>query len=204
MNKRLLSLAVIGSMLLMAGAASAGIPDDTTSTATSAGGIVMITPSGAGASLASHGATVTVTVLDVGSLPVANYPFQDIWLDDVGNGEISLCQGGSSADANTNASGVTTIGGVISGGGFTLITQVWIAGTPLTAPMTDGLPSPSASSPAFNSPDIDGSLGVDIVDFGTFGADFGSTQFRSDLVADGVVDISDFGTFGTSFGQVCP
>ncbi|RKZ13207.1 hypothetical protein DRQ53_11545 [bacterium] len=197
MNKRLLSLAVIGSMLLMAGVASAGIPDDTTSTASSAGGVVMITPSGAGASLASAGATVTVTVLDVGSLPVANYPFQDIWLDDTGDAAISLCQGGSAADANTNASGVTTIGGVISGGGFTQNTQVWIAGTPLAAAMT-------GTSPALNSPDIDGSLGVDIVDFGTFGADFGSTQFRSDLVFDGVVDISDFGTFGTSFGQVCP
>lgn len=195
MNKRLLSLAVVGSMLLMAGVASAGIPDEVESTASSAGGVVMITPSGAGGSLAAAGATVTVTVLDAGMLPVQNYPFQDIWLDDTGDLAIALCQGGSTADANTNASGVTTIGGVISGGGFTQNTQVWIAGTPLAGtPLTVAL----------NSPDISGDLVVDIVDFGTFGGDFGTTQFRSDFVFNGSVDISDFATFGVSFGQTCP
>jgi hypothetical protein len=195
MNKRLLSLAVIGSMLLMAGAASAGIPDEVQSTASSAGGTVMITPSGAGGTLAAAGATVTVTLLDASMLPVPNYPFQDIWLDDTGDFAIALCQGGSTADANTNASGVTTIGGVISGGGFTQTTQVWVAGTPLSG---------AALTVALNSPDINGDLAVDIVDFGTFGTDFGSTLFRSDFVFDGSVDIADFGTFGVSFGQVCP
>jgi hypothetical protein len=195
MNKRLLSLAVIGSMLLMAGAASAGIPDEVQSTASSAGGTVMITPSGAGGTLAAAGATVTVTLLDASMLPVPNYPFQDIWLDDTGDFSIALCQGGSTADANTNASGVTTIGGVISGGGFTQTTQVWVAGTPLSG---------AALTVALNSPDINGDLAVDIVDFGTFGTDFGTTLFRSDFVFDGSVDIADFGTFGVSFGQVCP
>lgn len=196
MNKRLLSLAVIGSMLLMAGAAAAGVPDEVKSTATSAGGTVMITPSGAGGSLAAAGATITVTLLDATMLPVPNFPFQDLWLDDAGDMSIALCQGGSTADANTNAAGVTTIGGIISGGGYTTTTQVWVAGTPLAGALSAAV--------ALNSPDNNHDLVVDIVDFGTFGGDFGTTQFRSDLVFDGSVDIADFGTFGTSFGQACP
>ena len=196
MNKRLLSLAVAGSMLLaLAGVASAGIPDDTTSSASSAGGTVLITPESTGGSLAAAGATVTVTWLDAGSLPVAGFPFQDIYLDDSGDFAISLCQGGSVADNNTDADGVTTMSGVIAGGGFTLLTQVYVSGVPLT-----GTPL----NVALNSPDIDGSLLVDIVDFAAFGDDFGGTAFRSDFVFDGVVDLSDFSRFGQAFFQDCP
>ena len=196
MNKRLLSLAVAGSMLLaLAGVASAGIPDDTTSSASSAGGTVLITPESTGGSLAAAGATVTVTLLDAGSLPVAGFPFQDIYLDDSGDFAISLRQGGSVADNNTDADGVTTISGVIAGGGFTLLTQVYVSGVPLT-----GTPL----NVALNSPDIDGSLLVDIVDFAAFGDDFGGTAFRSDFVFDGVVDLSDFSRFGQAFFQDCP
>jgi hypothetical protein len=196
MNKRLLSLAMAGSMLLgLACAASAGIPDDVESTATSAGGFVLITPQGNGGSIANSGATVTVTVLDFGGLPVAGFPFQDIYLDDPGDFSIALCQGGSVADANTNALGITTIGGVISGGGNTVTTQVYISGTPLTqAPLLISLVSP----------DITGDAVVDGVDFGTFGIDFGTSAFQSDFTFDGSVDLTDFGIFGVAFGEVCP
>ena len=196
MNKRLLSLAVAGSMLLgLAGVAAAGIPDDVTSTASSAGGTVLITPGSTGGTIAAAGATITVTVLDAGSLPVANFPAQDIYLDDSGDFAIALCQGGSTADANTDALGVTTISGVVGGGGFTLLTQVYISGTPLAgAPL----------NVALNSPDVNGSLVVDLVDFAAFGNDFGTTAFRSDFVFDGVVDLSDFSRFGQAFGETCP
>ena len=44
MNKRLLSLAVAGTMLLgLAGFATAGVPDDVNSTASSASGTILIT-----------------------------------------------------------------------------------------------------------------------------------------------------------------
>jgi hypothetical protein len=196
MNKRLLSLAVAGSMLLgLAGAASAGIPDDVESTATSAGGVVLITPGSTGGSIANAGATITVTLLDAGLLPVANFPFQDIYLDDPGDFSIALCQGGSTADANTDALGVTTIGGIIAGGGFSLTTQVYISGTPLVG---------AALLVGLNSPDINGSLVVDLVDFAAFGNDFGTTEFRSDFAFDGVVDLTDFSRFGQTFGQSCP
>ena len=200
MNKRLLSLAVAGAMVLgLAGVASAGIPDEGQSSAASAGGTVLITPASTGGSIADAGATINVTVLDAGGLPVPNFPFQDIWLGHNGNNAIALCQGGSTADLNTNAAGFTTIGGVIGGGGFSLTTQVYINGTPLTqAPL----------NVALNSPDIiltgDSFLVVEIADFGAFGQDFGSTAFRSDLVFDGVVDLADFSRFGQSYFQQCP
>jgi hypothetical protein len=196
MNKRLLSLAVAGSMLLgLAGVASAGIPDDTTSTASSAGGVVLITPGSTGGSIADAGATITVTVLDAGSLPVGNFPFQDIYVDDAGDLAIALCQGGSTADANTDVAGVTTISGVIGGGGFTLLTQVYISGSPLQG---------ADLTVAMNSPDINGSLVVDLVDFSAFGGDFGSNAFRSDFSFNNVVDLTDFSIFGQSFGESCP
>jgi hypothetical protein len=198
MNKRLLSLAVAGAMVLgLAGMASAGIPDETNSTASSAGGVVLITPASTGGSIADAGATITVTVLDASSAPVANYPFQDIYVDEAVGSPTSvvLCQGGSVADADTDNSGVTTISGIIGGGGQCTETQVYINGTPLAGPnLTLG----------FNSPDIVPNLVVELPDFSAFGLDFGSTAFRSDLVYDGSVDIADFSAFGLTFGQTCP
>jgi hypothetical protein len=117
----------------MTGLAMAGIPNPTNSTASSPSGCVEIAMDGNGKSLAAAGLTVTVTVKDGNGDPVVGYPFQDIWLgDNAGGTEISLCNGGSSAAANTNASGVTTITGAISGGGTTTSgMQVYLAGVPL-------------------------------------------------------------------------
>ncbi len=197
-NKRLLSLAVAGTMLLgLSSLAAAGIPDDTLSTATSAGGTVLVTPAGLGKTLAEKGATISVTVLDVNGNAIAGYPFQDIWVDDTGDGSISLCKGGSVADFNTDAAGATTISGAIAGGGFTQAgVQVYLAGTPLAGP---------ALAIDMNSPDMNGDLEVNLIDIGIFGADFGGAyNFRSDLVPDGVINLSDVGEFGVHLFEVCP
>lgn len=197
-KKRLLSLAVAGSMLLgLTGLAMAGVPDDTNSTATSGSGTLLIVPSGTGPSLGSLGLTVFVNVRDGANDPIAAYPFQDIWLDDVGNGDISLCQGGSVADGNTNASGDATISGAIAGGGWTQNgMQVYLAGTPLTG---------AALNIDVNSVDITGDLKVDIGDIGEFAIDFnGAYAFRSDFVPDGLINLSDVGELSTKNGDVCP
>lgn len=58
--------------------------------------------------------------------------------------------------------------------------------------------------------DFDGDGDVDIVDFGTFGQNFGLTgqpidpPVDGDFDADGDVDIVDFGTFGQNFGTGVP
>ena len=197
-NKRLLSLAVASIMLLgLASLASAGIPDDTNSTATSAAGAVLVLPDGTGGALSDAGLTISVNVRDSNNDPIAGYPFQDIWVDDAGNGDISLCQGGSVADGNTDSNGDTTISGALAAGGHTQAgLQVYLAGTPLAGP-TLGIDVVSC--------DITGDLAVNLSDIGEFGTDFsGAYNFRSDFTADGVVNLSDVGELGIANGAVCP
>jgi hypothetical protein len=184
-------------LLGLAGLASAGVPDAGLSSSSAAGtGTLLITPDGTGDTLASIGAVVTVTVVDGTGTPIAGYPFQDMYLDDAGTAEISLCQGGSTADGNTNAAGVATISGGISGGGFTQVgLQVYLAGVAIGTAL--GINAVS--------PDINADLQVNLADFGDFGIDFkGAYAFRSDLDANGSIDLGDFGIFGGNYNTSCP
>jgi hypothetical protein len=201
-NKRLLSLAVAGAMLLgLSGLAAAGIPDDTYSTAASNSGTILVTPGGLGNTLASRNVTINVVVKDINDAVIAGYPFQDIWVDDTGNGDISLCQGGSVADANTDASGATTISGAIAGGGWTQSgLSVYLAGTQIIGGANSGILAIEV-----NSCDISGDLVVNLVDIGEFAIDFGgSYAFRSDFQADGIINLADVGELGIHNGEVCP
>jgi hypothetical protein len=158
MMKRLQSLAVAGLVAVgMTGLAMAGIPDLDNSTASGGPGCVEISVDGSGTAMGAAGVTVTVTVRDGNGDPVVGYPFQDMWLsDDAGGTEITLCNGGSTAAGNTNASGVAFFTGSIAGGGTTNVglgggMQVYLAGAPLNGPT---LPL-SASNP-----DLNGDLAV--------------------------------------------
>jgi hypothetical protein len=186
-------------LLGLASMASATIPDPALSTANAAGtGVIMAAPSGAGDAIGDIGATITVTVVDGSGTPIAGFPFQDIYVDDT-DGSISLCQGGSTADANTNASGVTTISGTIGGGGFTINDlAVYISGVQVTG-----------GSPIdidVNSVDITADLKVDLADLGAFAGDFtgGVYVFRSDFNYNAALDLADVGRFAQFFGDVCP
>jgi hypothetical protein len=173
------------------------VPDAGLSSSSAAGtGTLLIVPDGSGNTLAAIGAVVTVTVLDSGGAPIAGYPFQDIYLDDAGTAEISLCQGGSTADGNTSAAGVATISGGISGGGFTQVgLQVKLAGVAIG----------SALGINAVSPDLNGDLVVNLADFGDFGVDFKSGYaFRSDFDSNLTTNLGDFGIFGSAFGESCP
>jgi len=197
-KKRLLSLAVAGTMLLgMASLAMAGIPDATNSTANAGSGTVMITPTALGPSLASVGATISVHIEDAAFAPIVGYPFQDIWWDDNGNGDLAFCQGGSNADGNTDANGDATISGPAAGGGWTLAgVQVYMAGTPMAGP---------ALTIDINSPDNTGDLVVDIADLGDFSDDLQNNPgaFRSDLIFDGILNIADVGEYALHHGTTC-
>jgi hypothetical protein len=158
MMKRLLSLAVAGLVVVgMTGLAMAGIPDLDNSTASSGAGCIEIAIDGSGSSLGASGMTVTVTVRDGNGDPVVGYPFQDMWLAGNNGGlDITLCNGGSTAAANTNASGVAFFTGAIAGGGTTSFPvggmQVYLAGVPLN----QGALPLSASNP-----DLNGDLIID-------------------------------------------
>lgn len=204
-TKRLLSLAA--SALMVIGAASlaaAGIPDETTSTASSASGCLRITPNGFGETLSSKGLTVTVTVRDGNGDPIAGYPFQDVGLaDNAGGADISLCTSGWVSAANTNASGVTTITGSGFGGGSTQGgMRATVAGVRVTGSIALDIDVVSC--------DMDGDLDVDLVDLSSvpngFAARFqnGVYNFQSDFNCDGVENLLDVTKFAIDNGTVCP
>lgn len=165
--------------------------------ARSDGGNVYVSPRGTGPSLASVGATVEV-YLDAGcgDSAIANYPFQDIWLDDAGDGGLALCTGGSVADANTGADGRTTISGSLFAGGATAAMLVYIAGSALSS---DPLDIQAVS------PDMNGDLRVDLQDIAAFAATyFGVYDSRADFDFNGVLNLGDIGILALENGATCP
>lgn len=203
------------SIALVIGAASlavAGVPDLGLSTASTAAGVgvtpVMYNlPNGLGSTFANAGslggpvnATITLTVRDGGSVPVANFSASDMWLEKAaGAGNFIACTGGTTADLNTNAAGVTTWAAPLRAGGWSNVnTLVVINGSPLTS--STGLVL------WHNSSDLSGDGAADLSDIGEFAGDyFGGTQpFRADLSYDGAVDLGDIGVLASGIGAVCP
>jgi hypothetical protein len=178
--------------------ALAGVPDVGLSTAAAAPGTLYIAPNGGGRTLAQVGCVVTVTVRDGNAAPIAGFPFQDIWLDSASPGDLNLCQGGSVADANTDASGHTTMSGTLRGGGFTQGgLRVLLAGVPISG-------SPSLPI-RVNSPDITADLMVNLGDVGPFSTNLnGVYNFRSDFFPDGVINLADVGILSQFLGASCP
>lgn len=190
------AIALAFAALTAASAAAADFPSHDLSTATVAGaGTLMITPARSGDELGETGLTVTVTLLDFAGVPWPNYPAADVWLDSELPGDVALCVNGSIGDSSSDANGRMIFSGAVAGGGSAARINVYIVNEPLLGP-----PLPIA----FNSPDINGDLVVDLSDFGLFGQDFGTDAFRSDFVHDGLVDLADFSRFGASFGERCP
>lgn len=209
-TKRLLSLAA--SALMVFGAASlatAGIPSETMSTASSASGCLQVVPNGTGDTLSSKGLTVTVNVKDAAGFDIVGYPFQDVGLaDNAGGNDVTLCTSGWLSSANTNAAGVTTITGVGFAGGSTqggmraTVAGVRIVGTiavPVLALDIDVV-----------SPDMDGDLDVDLIDLSAvptgFAARFlnGVYNFQSDYTCDGSENLLDVVEYSFANGAVCP
>lgn len=204
-TKRLLSLAA--SALMVFGAASlatAGIPSELTSTASSASGCLQVVPNGTGDTLSSKGLTVTVNVKDAAGFDIVGYPFQDVGLaDNAGGADVTLCTSGWLSSANTNASGVTTITGVGFAGGST---QGGMRATVAGVRITSGL----ALDIDVVSPDMDGDLDVDLIDLSAvptgFAARFlnGVYNFQSDYTCDGSENLLDVVEYSFANGAVCP
>jgi hypothetical protein len=140
-------------------------------------------------------ATITVVVNDGVPAPIVNYPFEDIWLESVDNGMVA-CTGGATADASTDAAGMTQFLTPLQAGGWSQANcQVLINGNAI----------PGTIALGFNSPDIDGSGAVNLTDVQLFASDFfGPYAYRSDLYYDSAVNLSDLPLLAAAFGAACP
>jgi hypothetical protein len=171
------------------------------STATTAGGCLLVCPEGDGFNLSSVGATISVTVIYQGD-PVPNIPAADFWLigcDPLD--EMVLCGGSAScsADAPTDSQGQTTIGGPIIAGGCAESLAVVVQGIVLYDP--EACASLLCLPIKVRSPDLDGNLVVDLTDLARFSQAFYPQPYQAcaDFNCDQTVDIQDLAMFAFHF-----
>lgn len=141
-------------------------------------------------------AEITLTVLDAALVPVAVYPFEDMWLE-ARDGGMYLCAGGSVADASTDVNGVTTWTVPLRTGGWSEdLLQVVINGAALT--------SDTGMTIQVNSADINGSGQVELGDVTIFSGDFfGAYHYRSDFVFDLDINLLDVTRLSAGWGAFC-
>ena len=178
------------------------VPDLTPSWCQADAGHFVLTPAGSAPSLVEYGVQVELWLIEVRRGPIADFPRQDVFLYHDGRGTLFLCPGGSSADADTDLEGYTTVSGPIYGGGSVEEgVMLMVLGHPVAqTPGGDDYVLPLSA----NSPDINGDRSVGISDITLFVEDLQAYAFRSDFNNDGEVDLSDITTFTNHIGESCP
>jgi hypothetical protein len=209
--RKLMGIFAATLILGSASFAMAGVPDLALSIATGPVDACVLynLPSGGGASfedgvaLLGGGqviATINLELNDGLGAAVANYPFEDMWLES-SNGGLVGCTGGTAADFTTNVDGQTRWMDPLRAGGSSLtindLTVVMISGAALTS--NGGFPI------AHNSADINSNGIVNLQDVQKFAENFyGGYAFRSDLAFDGIVNLSDVVPLSQAMGGQCP
>ena len=129
---------------------------------------------------------------------IANFPFEDMWLESADGGVVSCHWWGMIADQNTDINGMTMWANPpIAGGHSQGPVIVFVNGSPLLS--NSGLPL------EFISPDINGDLVVNLQDLSILAPDYYSGySFRSDLNGDGDINLSDIYIFSQHLGAQCP
>lgn len=205
--RKIVGIAVIALLVGATSLASATTPDLTLSTSSRADGsaataVVFNLPDGSGAAFseavsdayAPIDATITVTLLNASGIPIPNFPMEDLYLVNSG---LAVCGGFATADANSDANGMTQWSNPLAGGGFAQgLTVIMVSGAPLE--------SGPGEAVSFNSTDINGDLLVDLLDVVQFSQDFGGYSFRSDFVYDGVLDLVDVVKLAQTQALTCP
>lgn len=189
-------LLIIVLAVLAVAANAQGVPDLELSSASSAGGCLLICPAGDGQTLAGAGATIDVTLLDTQGDVIFLYPAEDIWADAINLGDLTFCDAAFTADSATDQFGMTTISGTASGGGHTSGLYVYVAGAPMTNSPLDI---------TIVSPDINGDLTVDTCDLTLFANDIGGTyNYRSDFNCDLALNLTDTAILASHICHKCP
>ncbi len=208
--RKLMGIFAITLLIGAASLATAGVPDLALSMSSRAyagpeTAVVHNLPNGGGdafTAAAAFGvvgavdATITLHLVDGAGADIPNFPFEDMWLANAAT--FVPCTGGSTADGNTDASGLTQWQNpLLAGGSGDVLTTIMISGAALT--------SSAGEAVWFNSADITGDGNVNLTDVSPFAADFfGAYNFRSDLVYDQAVNLTDVIRLAGSLGSNCP
>ena len=159
---------------------------------------VTIVPGGSGETFAATGITIRVHVFNSVMIPIPDIPAQDIVLYDP---SLCLCPGGNIADGPTDAMGMTTFSGTLSGGGFANQLQVYVQGILIgTLPIQINSPDIGMASPC----------AVDASDLAARatgrGSLYGSGNYSlsMDFNEDGAIDASDLSFWAYARGMLCP
>ena len=185
--------------------ARAKLIDPCLSTATSAGGTLLVCPAGDGPTLESIGATIHIRVVDNVGAPLAGIYYLDFWVHPRGITPAPLCDGAYScnADHSSDANGETTISGSIAAGSA-VGADVYAAAIGFLIQGTAGVcdnPLPLV----LVSPDINADMAVTVADLAMFGAAYPPEPYdaRADMDGNGEVSIADFVRFATHMGHAC-
>ena len=204
-----LALVAVCCIVMINGTANAGIIDPCVSYwelhATVTPCPLFVCPQGDTDSFIDQGWWIWICVLDINEVPIPNVPAADFWLvdcDPLNDATLCGCAASSNADSNSNAAGMTTMSltGLQGGGcadGMALVIQGFVVQDSLTNCATV-----FCCPINLRSPDIDGSLGVDLVDLSIFASSFppNPPDPCCDMNVDGSVGLQDLSLFAFHFG----
>jgi hypothetical protein len=207
-SRAVFAIILVMGMTMAAAADAQNLDCATASTAAPAGVIPVLynLPNGSGAPFTQAGsaaglvdATITLTLRTDACVPVVNFTATDMWLEKqvvAGTGNFVACTLGTTADANTDADGVTTWTAPLRAGGWS---------TSGTMVVVNGAAVPGAPlNLRHNSADLNGDEVANLADIPLFASDyFGPYAFRSDLWFDGVVNLSDIPRLAEGIGASC-
>ncbi len=189
-------------------------PHPCESSATSAGGVLMVCPAGDGPNLSDIGATISVTLLYCLQVePVIGVPPQDLWIQSKLHPDPRLCGGAASSNADlvTDVNGQTTMSGSIAAGGY-FGDGVYVVALGSFIQLGESFlqPGQTCDNPlplVLVSPDINGDLVVDLLDLSAFAAVLvtggGTVDPRMDFDGDGQIGLVDVSLFAGHFMHRC-
>jgi hypothetical protein len=171
-------------VLAAAGAASAGIPDpDLSNVVLSAGGLTTC-PQGDGPAFQY----ITVTAKRSDTTPIQGISYTSFFFTVTG-GDVTITNVGAETDANGQIQ-FRVVGDESISGNLTIEVQIY------TVVLNDSDTLPCVTV------DLAPNGQVVLEDFAIFGADYGTTNARSDFNwSGGVVNLEDFAIFGAHYGH---
>jgi hypothetical protein len=168
--------------------------------------VLLACPAGDTGTFLEQGFYVSIEALFCGDPNdgLENIPAADSWLYDPGGG-VSLCGGflSSNADSVTNLQGLTTMSNTtLAAGGCSDGLALAVQGYVFTEEGSNC--SVIKIEPIHvRSPDLDGSLTVDLTDLAIFAQAFPPASYEActDLNGDGVINVTDLAIFALHFGS---